>query len=152
MGKSSRRNRMRNAGAPSADGADESEFGTWVPGSTPGYDVNGVPLPPGCPGSLFDVFKIDPRPGVNGGLFQMFIMELEPWGKLLRAAEEEKEWVAYAFAARSALGEEEYNKMYSAVHEYDRAVAEGMTDIKAINARVRAFAGLGEPISLLGGE
>ena len=147
MGKSSRRNRTR---AASADTPDASAFGAWVPGRTPGYDVNGIALPPGCPGSLFDVFKVDPRPGVNGGPFQMFILELEPYGKVLRAALEQQAWGVYADVARMALGAE-YDMMYNAVQEFDRAVAEGMTDMKAIDARVRAFTGMGEPISLLGG-
>ncbi len=148
MGKASRRNRTRT---PRAAPADTSDYGAWQPGPTPGYDVNGIALPPGCPGSLFDVHKIDPRPGVNGGAYQFVVLPNEPHGKILSECLAQEDWDLYAFAARMALGDE-YDKMYKAVHEFDRAVADGMTDSNAIDARVRAYAGLAEPISLLDGQ
>ena len=154
MGKSSRRNRMRATPANEANAkTQKEECGVWNPGPVEGYDENGVPLPPGCPGSMFEIFSIDPRPEVGGGPFQHFVLPLEPYGHILSSCVRNKDWDLYAFTARAALGSDEYDKMYKAVHEYDRArVVDGMTDHKAIDARVRAFAGLEEPISLLNSE
>ena len=102
MGKASRRNRTRT---PRAAPADTSAHGAWQPGPTSGHDVDGVPLPPGCPGSLFDVYKIDPRPGVNGGAYQFFVLPNEPYGKMLSTCLANQDWDLYAFAARTALGD-----------------------------------------------
>ena len=145
MGKQSRRNRMR------------SEIDTEPPminkgAPEPGYDKDGVALPPGSDGSLFDIFKINPDPRFNGGLYQFVVLALHPYGNLLKRAEGEKDWKLYAGLMIHALGDEEYNKYMTAIMEYDRCKKEGMTDNEAVHKRVRRVAKLEAPISLLDKE
>jgi hypothetical protein len=108
MGKQSRRNRAR---------PDK-------PTPKPGYGANGVPLPPGAPGSLFDVFKGDPW-AKNGGFFQFVVLPLDPMGDRLNEALAADDVERYRGFMRAALGLRDYKRIHAAIHEYDRLAEEG---------------------------
>jgi hypothetical protein len=133
MGKQSRRNRNRT-------GRDRP---------TPGYDADGVALPPGVAGSLFEVFKIDPWVA-NGGLFQFVVLPLDPIGNRLNEAYKEGNQERYRGFMSAALGARDYKKALAAVREHDRVASEGiLTDRNEIDAHVRRVLEIrDEPTSL----
>ena len=140
MGKQSRRNRNRDR-PPKAP----------PPPPTPGYDERGIALPPGVPGSLFDVFKLDPW-NKGGGFYQYVILPLDPFGNGCREALAEDNQERYRGFMRGALSARGYKQTLAAVHAYDKAVAMGMTDAHAIDQVVRHATGLRLPPYLLGDD
>ena len=131
MGKQSRRERNRTPKGP-----------------TPGYDENGVALPPGAPGSLFDIFKIDPWIK-DGGFYQFVVLPLDPFGNCCNEALQAGDRERYRGFMRSAMGVRSYKQTLAAVHAYESAKEHGMTDAHHIDLHVRTVSGLRLPPYLL---